>query len=426
MEQTTKSLKELKQRRLLLVLPVLVLPFLTALFWSLGGGKMDAANVETPQQKGFNIQLPSANLKEGIALDKLKYYDQAALDSAKLEELIKKDPNYLGQSFPIDSIMEPTDFNDRKGRTGLNRSVYHDSNEKKVQQKLEALQKAINAPVTTPTQNRDFNRHTKPNEASMHSNDVEKLEQMMQSMTSQSSEQDPEMQQISGMLESILDIQHPDRVQEKLRKASEEQRGQVFAIATKAKEDNISSLQNHPAKPSVFGGDSKHNGFYSFDQTIAPDDVQNAVEAVIHETQTIVNGAVVKLRLVNDIYINGIQIPKDNFLFGTASLKGERLAIKINSVRYNNSLFPVDLSVYDMDGLSGIYIPGAINRDVAKASADRSMQTLGVTALDDSWGSQAAGAGIEAAKSLLSKKVKLVKVVVKAGYRVLLRDEKQK
>jgi hypothetical protein len=84
------------------------------------------------------------------------------------------------------------------------------------------------------------------------------------------------------------------------------------------------------------------------------------------------------------------------------------------------------LSVYDMDGMVGIYIPGAISRDVAKASADRSMQTLGVASLDDSWGAQAAGVGIEAAKSFLSKSVKLVKVVVKAGYQVLLRDEKQK
>lgn len=79
-----------------------------------------------------------------------------------------------------------------------------------------------------------------------------------------------------------------------------------------------------------------------------------------------------------------------------------------------------------MDGIAGIYIPGAINRDVAKSSADRSIQTLGVASLNDSWGSQVAGAGIEAAKSLLSKKVKLIKVVVKAGYQVLLYDEKQR
>ncbi|RUT68519.1 conjugative transposon protein TraM [Flavobacterium cupreum] len=422
MEQKTKSLKVLKQRKMLLVVPLLVLPFITAIFWALGGGKMEAANSATPQQKGFNVKLPNANLKEGLLLDKMNYYDLAALDSAKLDELIKKDPNYLGQSFQIDSTEDSTAVTLRKGRTGLNTSVHRDPNEEKVHQKLEALQKAINTPVSVQEQNNDYVRYTKSNETSKHSNDVDRLEQMMQSMNDGQESQDPELQQLGGMLESILDIQHPDRVQEKLRKASEAQRGQVFTISTRVEESPVSSLQNNLVHTNGYA----QNGFYSLDETALIDPAQNAVEALIHETQTIVNGATVKFRLMNDIFINGIKIPKDNFLFGTASLKGERLTININSIRYNNSLFPVDLSVYDMDGLIGIYIPGAINRDVAKASADRSMQTLGVPSLDDSWAAQAAGAGIEAAKSLLSKKVKLVKVVVKAGYKVLLRDEKQK
>lgn len=426
MEQKTKSLKMLRQRKLLVVLPLLVLPFITVMFWAFGGGKMEAANSQAAEKKGFNIKLPDANLKEGLPLDKMNYYDQATLDSIKLDELIKKDPNYLSQSFQIDSTEGSSGVVSRKGNTGLNTSVYRDPNEEKVHQKLEALQKAINTPVTPPAQNRDFDKYAKSNETSTQSNDVDRLEQMMHSMNGQSGDQDPELQQLSGMLESILDIQHPDRMQEKLRKASKQQRGQVFAIATRTHEDTVSSLQSTPVNTTAFAGQSGHNGFYSLDQPASVDYVQNAVEAVIHETQTVVNGSTIKLRLTNDIFINGIKIPKDNFLFGTASLKGERLAITINNLRYNNSLFPVDLSVYDMDGLLGIYIPGAINRDVAKASADRSMQTLGVASFDDSWGAQAAGAGIEAAKSLLSKKVKLVKVVVKAGYIVLLRDEKQK
>jgi conjugative transposon TraM protein len=407
-------------------LPLLVLPFITILFWVLGVGKGNVAKVQSVEKEGFNIELPNPNFKEDAPWDKMHYYEQAARDSAKLDELIKKDPNYLSQSFEIDSTEDSSDATFRKGRTGLNTSVYRDPNEEKVHQKLEALQKAINAPVAPPVQDQDFEKYTKSNESSMHSNDVEKLEQMMQSMNGQKDDQDPELQQLSGMLENILDVQHPDRVQEKLRKASEAQRGQVFTIATKGKEDVISSLQNTVVNPAVLGEQSKHNGFYSLDEPASADDIQNAVEAVIHETQTIVNGSTVKLRLMNDIFINGIKIPKDNFLFGTASLKGERLTITISSLRYNNSLFPVDLSVYDMDGMVGIYIPGAISRDVAKASADRSMQTLGVASLDDSWGAQAAGVGIEAAKSFLSKSVKLVKVVVKAGYQVLLRDEKQK
>lgn len=430
MEQKKKSPKMLKHRRMLLVLPLLVLPFVTVMFWSLGGGKMDGANAQTEEKKGVNIKLPNANLKEGIPLDKMNYYEQAALDSAKLDELIKKDPNYLSQSFEEDST-DTSNVDTLRGNTfvkrsgGLNTTMYRDPNEEKVRNKLEALQRAINKPVVSPDESRDFSQYAKGNVTPNPSSDVDRLEEMMQSMNGKSDDQDPELQQLSGMLESILDIQHPDRVEEKLRKASEEQRGQVFAIVTKAPEDNISSLQSTATNSTAFG-QSKHNGFYSLDEVAITDYAQNAVEAVIHETQTIVNGSTIKLRLSNDIFINGIKIPKDNFLFGIASLKGERLAIKINSLRYNNSIFPVDLAVYDMDGLGGIYIPGAINRDVAKASADRSMQTLGVTTLDDSWGAQAAGAGIEAAKSLLSKKVKLVKVVVKAGYQVLLRDEKQK
>jgi len=79
-----------------------------------------------------------------------------------------------------------------------------------------------------------------------------------------------------------------------------------------------------------------------------------------------------------------------------------------------------------MDGMNGIYIPGAITRDVAKQSADRTIQDIGLTSVDPSLGAQAASAGIEAARDLISKKVKLVKVTVKSGYQVLLRDEKQK
>ena len=70
---------------------------------------------------------------------------------------------------------------------------------------------------------------------------------------------------------------------------------------------------------------------------------------------------------------------KGNFVFGTAQLNDERLEINISSIRSGNNLFPVKLDVYDMDGLAGIYIPGAISRDVAKQSADNSLQLMELT-----------------------------------------------
>ena len=113
----------------------------------------------------------------------------------------------------------------------------------------------------------------------------------------------------------------------------------------------------------------------------------------------------------------------NNFVFGISKLDGERLEVDINSVRCGNSLYPVNIEVYDMDGLKGIYIPEAIARDVAKQSADNSLQTLGISTLDPSVQAQAATAGINASKTLLSKKTNQIKVFVKAGYKILLKDK---
>lgn len=439
MEQKKYSPKFLRQRKLLMVMPLLVLPFMTLMFWALGGGKISNANAQQVQQ-GFNMQLPGANLKDDKPLDKLSYYEKAASDSAKLEELMKNDPYYKvdKKDTSLYSKNNDTSLLDTKYKSSYsnlikspyNNSSYDDPNETKVYKKLAELNTALNNATTQPTKSeKNINDFQSENKTNINSIDVDRLEQMMQTMNQKDGD-DPEMQQLNGMMEKILDIQHPDRVKEKIKQKSEARKGMVFAVAVNDKTNPVSFLDNGGNKKMMNDTNRKYlnqqNNFYSLDDVLEINDNQNAIEAVIHETQTIVNGSTVKLRLVNDVYINGVLIPKENFVFGTAALNGERLAITINSIRYKNSLFPVEISVYDMDGMNGIYIPGAIARDVAKQSSDRAVQDIGFTNLNPSIGVQAASAGIEAAKTLFSKKIKLIKVTVKAGYHVLLRDEKQK
>lgn len=426
MEKKTISLKELKKRKMLLILPVLALPFVTMFFWSLGGGKNTRASGDIEEKKGFNSILPNPKFKEDISFDKLSYYNQAALDSIKLQEQLKKDPNYSDNLLVDDSVnswedkLIPSSF--RKGKVALNTTSYKDQNEQKVYQKLKALQKAISQPSTGTYQDQDMREFENYGSSDPQSADMKKLEQMMNLMN-EPQEPDPELKELGGMLENILDIQHPARMQEKLRQSTISKKGKSLKVVRKNNQNNVTSLNTSLSNQEIV---SKSNSFYTLDEVEALDEQQNSIEAVIHETQRIVNGSTVKLRLSNDVLIEGIQIPKNTFLFGIAALKGERLEVKIDNIQYRNSIFPVELAVYDLDGIDGIYIPGAINRDVAKVSADRSIQTLGLTGLQNSWGSQAAGMGIEAAKSLMSKKVKLIKVVLKAGYQVLLYDEKQK
>ncbi|HEX5553358.1 MAG TPA: conjugative transposon protein TraM [Chitinophagaceae bacterium] len=432
MEQQAKTSKEIRQRKFLLVLPLLALPFMTMIFWALGGGKVEKAEAQAATKKGFNINLPDAILNDDKPMDKMSYYNLAQQDSMKFLEMIKNDPNYKNVFMTdTDDYLSGEDdtFQLPASSEGLNTSLYgghrsNDPNTDKIYRKLAELDREMNKPIPTSPGNDDYNTYQSTvdgngNNTTVNSSDVDRLEQMM-NMMNQPTGEDPEMKQINGMLDKILDVQYPERVQERLRQTSEANRGQVFVVSSQ-KEDNAITLLD---TDHLTG--SSTNGFYSLTGTTAVADSQNAIQAVVHETQTLVDGSTVKLRLVNDIFINGIHISKGNFLYGIASLKGERLNVEINSIRYNNSLFPVELSVYDMDGLDGIYIPGAITRDVAKQSADRSMQTLGLTTLDPSWQAQAAGAGIEAAKTLFSRKVKLVKVQVKAGYKVLLRNDREK
>lgn len=424
MEKQVKTQKMLRQRKFLAVLPLLALPFLTFIFWSLGGGKGTGADEKTAQSAGFNIKLPDARLKEDEEMDKMSYYNRAKQDSIKFQELIKNDPNYRNSSF-LDSsrsqFSQGSRFFPPERSGGINASVYgssgyNDPNSQKIYEKLALLNRELDRPIRQPQETALPYGSAGGAGKALEGSDVDRLQQMME-MMSQSDGEDPEMQQLNGMLEKILDIQHPGRAQQKIKQVSDAKRGQVFMVSDKPNENVISMLDKK--------GNGQLAGFYPLEDAVA-DETQNAIKAVVHESQTIVNGSTVKLRLLSDITVNSVLIPKDNFLYGTASLKGERLGIVIESIRYKNSLFPVDLQVYDMDGMDGIQIPGAITRDVAKQSADRSLQALGMGSLDPSLEMQAAGAGIEAVKSLVSKKVKLVKVMVKAGYQVLLRDEKQK
>lgn len=416
--------KFLRQRKFLTALPLLALPFLTLAFWALGGGSVTKS--EAKNGKGFNSDLPGVHFKNDKEPDKLSYYAQADQDSAKIRELKKNDPYYRFDTAADKGSLDEQRLGFNSPDLNYRTSGYSslDKNEEKLQSKLRQLNASLEESKTTAYNEQPATGYPSANNSG--STDVRQLEQMMQAM--QPTGKDAEIEQLDGMLQKIMEIQNPAIAQERLRQSSEQKRGKVF-IVTKGKEpDPITSLDKVPggARINMEQGSLGQNGFFSFDQAPAMADSQNSISAIIHEDQSIITGSTVKMRLADEIYINGIKIPRDNFIYGTAALNGERLIIAIKSVRYQHNLFPVELSVYDMDGLEGLYIPGAISRDVAKESANRGMQNVGFGVLDPSIGMQAASVGVEAAKSLLSKKVKLVRVTIKAGYQVLLKDEKQK
>lgn len=392
--------KNVRKRKALFMLPLLVIPFVTLAFWAAGGGKGEIEKQSNPM--GLNMQLPGAHLKDDKGENKLSFYEAAEKDSARFREEIKNDPLFQRAA--------PKDTNLQYGNKtfDLKPGNYKDPNEEKVYAKLAELNQQLNNNVNTPKED-----PAPLKVSSVKKEDVDRLEGLIQHVNKDSGN-DPEMEQLNGMMEKILDIQHPERVRETIKEKPAANQ-ELYSVNRQAVQASLSLIDTIVKKDSSVG-------FYGLkSETVS--EKQNAIEAVVHENQVLVSGAVIKLRLLNDITINGTHIPKDNFVFGTSSLNGERLEIEIHSIRYGNSLFPVNMEIYDMDGLPGIYIPGAITRDVAKQSADNGLQAMEMTSLDPTLKAQATTAGINAAKTLLSKKAKLVRVYVKAGYKILLKDK---
>lgn len=383
MKEYTLTEKHKRSRKFWTFLPVLVVPFLTVIFWLMGGGT--SGEKVQGQRKGLNTQLPSSQFKRDSVKDKLAFYLAADADSVKRQEQMRNDP-YSQQLVIKESSLQQ--------RIPVSQA---DAEEQKIYSRIASIQKQVNrsshVSVTKSEDRSNLFSAPKPEPTQAQS--------------------DPEIAALNGTLEKILDIQHPERVKAR----SEERKTAVFIV----------SKEPGNADNSFFGASdttNKREMFYN--ETAHTKDVNaNAIPAVIHATQVVQTGSIIKFRLLTNIYVAGLQIPSGSFVFGVASLNNEQLIIHISSIGYENNALPVSLSVYSMDGLPGIYAPGSITRDVAKQSTDQGLQSIGILNMDPSLKAQAAAAGIGAAKNLLSKKVKRVSVMVKAGYKVLLKDDNQ-
>lgn len=394
-----------RDRKFYLMVPIIAIPFLTLLFWILGGGSAATGQESKPSDAALNTNLPDARESDG-PIDKLSYYELAEKDSAKMLEQMRLDSNYRFSSMDSSRLFDSYRTQGYGGNGGaMANQLYHNLSqlEQQMQNGYRRSPQQWDDDYDVGYPQKSYPRHTA-------AYNVPEVDEMGS---------DPEIDQLNSMLDKIMEIQNPDLVNERLRESSEKRRGEVFAVSTPTKTRQVTLLDGSKSTQD-------NNGFFALDQNGFSDVPHNAIRAVVHQDQILTNGSTVKMRLVDEVFVNGVLIPKDNFLFGMAQLRGERLVIKIESLRYGKSLFPIALSVFDLDGIDGIYIPGSITRDAVKQSADRPLQSVNLGALDGSWGGQAAGAGLEMVKGLFSKKAKLIRVKVKAGYQILLRDEKQK
>lgn len=428
--------KFLRKRKFYMMLPLLALPFLTLMFWALGGGKDSAAHA-MPVNEGLNPELPDAQFepeKEEDLWDKFSLYESTARDSAEYETARENDPYFDLTTFQP----KPKEDESKLIGTFKRKDRLIDPNEAKVNSKLEQLYQEISK-ASDPASSIQHSYDEDAERSRSVTADVSRLESMMEQIQQEangqgksegSDEEDPEMEEINSMLEKLMDIQHPERVRERMNATKSATKSKTFQVIPVDAERNRSmAFLTEPGKlqtDSVGVVEIVNNNFFDLDD-VASGSAQpaNTIPAIIHETQELITGATVRLRLLQDITINNIVIPKDQFIYGTCSINGERVLIEVASILSGQTLIPVSLSVYDLSGLEGIYVRGAMARDAAKQASDDALQNMQLMSMDQSLSVQAASAGIEATKGLISRKTKLVKVTVKAGHQVVLRNKSE-
>ncbi|OCX52773.1 hypothetical protein BEL04_00085 [Mucilaginibacter sp. PPCGB 2223] len=246
------------------------------------------------------------------------------------------------------------------------------ASEAKIKERLAAINQQISQPPPAV-------KPTPPVADNGQSAQLERLEKLLKQKQNEVSTPDPQMAQLSAMLDKIQQIQNPALVQEKLKKEAAQQK---------------------------------------------PDSAFRAIPATIDGNQKVLNGGVVRLRLADSVRIGDMLLQKEQSLSGACTVTNQRLLVDIKNIRLGTSIIPVKLTVFSLDGMAGIPAPEAELGEAAGQGTAGALENMQFLSADYSLGTQAASAGISAAKGLLGRKARRIRVKLHGGQRVLLKINK--
>lgn len=204
-----------------------------------------------------------------------------------------------------------------------------------------------------------------------------------------------------------------------------------FVSFTPIRKNIVSALYREPSD-SAFAADwsqTKNRGFYtagSIEQAVQP---KNSIKACVHEAQTVVGETGVRLRLLEPAKTPQRTIPKGTIVTANAKFQNGRLQLKVTSVELEGNIIPVDITIYDLDGQQGLYVPYSPEMNALTEMAGNMSQTGGTSVmLTQNAGQQVAAdlsrGVVQGISGYFAKKVRTPKVTLKAGYQVFLVSKK--
>lgn len=163
--------------------------------------------------------------------------------------------------------------------------------------------------------------------------------------------------------------------------------------------------------------------------TIKREEDGSFIKAIIDENVTGYAGSRIRIRLLEDITIGNRMLKKNNYLYAIITGFGDqRVRLQIVSVMYENNILPIKLSIYDVDGLEGLYVPSSQFREFSKELGEASIQGVSTTSMDggesqSQFFTSLASRLFQSTSSALSKIIRMNKAKLKYNSHIYLIDD---
>ncbi|SJZ31671.1 conjugative transposon protein TraM [Porphyromonas cangingivalis] len=422
-EKKQLSPQELQKRKKLIIFPLMFLAFAGCMWLIFAPSSKD--EVKPEEIGGFNADIPLPK-EDGIYSDKKTVYEQESMKS-KQEDRMRSLQDFgftLGEENKVTDNLSLTADLPEEQPANNSRSYYGGSsrNGSYVQSSAYAYQdinRQLGSFYETPKEDPEKEELARK---------IEELESRLYERENTQSTADEQLALLEKSYE--LAAKYMNGGQEQAVKQvtpTASIQGKVQALPVQAvTEQTVSGLQVPMSDAGFIAAYSQPRNF-GFNTAVGTGSLmgKNTILACIHEDQSVMDGQNVRLRLLEPLQAGHIRMPKNSLLSGTARVQGERMDINISSLEYEGNIIPVELVVYDSDGQKGLSVPSSLEMQ----ALNEGMANIGAGLGSSFTVNQNAGAAIvsdltrgvlQGGSQYLSKKIRTVKVNLKADYKVML------
>ena len=330
------------------VMPLLALPFLL-LFVYVGAQftKEDTSKKDKPKELSLSLgETRDSIMTKNDAYDAFFKKDDnrtmlGGLDKEEDSLLSYEDQLSLDQKRKIDSLKAVSSRQNQHASKGGNSSYYNpkQQNEDKDFKRSSEIIRMLNDKSNGKQENEQLSENQKSSNQNAQQDPVKYLKQQMLVMDSLEKARDPEYQ----------------------AKLLAEQK-------LKANKEKMDEFLNSTFNVGKSGINSEFNAFYRENEN-------SFIKAVIDENNKGFLGSRIRFRLLEDIFVGNRKIEKGSILYGQISgFSMQRVDLKIVSVFTKGEILPVNLSIYDIDGMKGLYVPESVFRDMIREMGSNSVQ----------------------------------------------------